>query len=215
MGRPATTDSDKPDIQTRILDAATRRFAAAGYDGTSVKTIAEDVGIRKPSLLYHFSTKAELHRQVMARLFEHWNEVLPRLLMAATSGKRRFESLMEEVIGFFTEDPDRARLLLRESIDRPDELRSEFADYIRPWLHIISDYIRRGVDDGIIHRDVDPEAYVVTVIQLVVSRVATTDVFGAEVPENDESARQRRTEETIRLARAALFMTRPRAESSS
>ena len=59
------------DIRARILEAATVRLAEHGYAGTSLRAVAEDVGIRAPSLLHHFSNKPALRDAVLETLHEH------------------------------------------------------------------------------------------------------------------------------------------------
>ena len=44
----------------RILDAAAQLFAAKGYAGTSTRDIAQQAGIRQPSLYAHFALKSEI-----------------------------------------------------------------------------------------------------------------------------------------------------------
>ena len=85
------------DAREQTLDAATRLFAAQGYGGTSLSAIADAVGIRKASLLYHFPSKDALHRAVLDQILEHWSQVLPRLLEAA-AGDDRFDALLHEVV---------------------------------------------------------------------------------------------------------------------
>jgi AcrR family transcriptional regulator len=106
------------EVRAQILTQATRLFAKLGYDGTSVQQIADAVGIRKPSLLYHFKSKDELRENVLAEMLAHWNAVLPGLLLKAST-EERFDATMEALSEFFIEDPDRARLFLRETLDRP------------------------------------------------------------------------------------------------
>ena len=194
------------DVVQRVLDVATQFFAANGYDGTSLKSIADEVGIRKPSLLYHFPSKDELRLAVLGRVFTRWSEVLPRILQAATSGEARFEGLVSEVIRFFAEDPNRARLLLREMLDRPELLREQMSQYVAPWIAIITDYIRRGQAEGTIRAEVDPHAYVLHVIQIVVGGIATIDVLGAPTPRGEPGDIERHVRETTRFAHDALFV---------
>ena len=58
------------DVRQSILETATRLFAAHGFDGTSLQDIAESVGIRKASLLYHFPAKEKLRLAVLDRLLD-------------------------------------------------------------------------------------------------------------------------------------------------
>jgi AcrR family transcriptional regulator len=192
------------DVAEQILTEATILFAAQGYDGTSLKAIAERVGIRKPSLLYHYPSKEELRLAVLRALFARWNDVLPSILQAATTGADRFEGLVTEVVRFFTEEPNRARLLLREMLDRPELLREQMSQFVAPWLAIVTDYIRTGQKEGTVRPDVDPESYVMHVIQMVVGGVATSDVLA--VPDEDGEQMARQVRETMRIARTALFV---------
>jgi AcrR family transcriptional regulator len=198
--------SSEPDVRTQILQAANHFFSQRGYEGTSLQLIAEEVGIRKPSLLYHFPSKDALRLAVLARVTAHWNEVLPRLLQVATSGEGRFDALVGEVVSFFTENPDRARLLMREFLDRPEEIKTALRSHLAPWMAILSDYIRRGQSDDILQADVDPEAYLVNVIQMVIGGVAVSDLFDSFFEEGDGEGRfARQIEEVVRMARASLF----------
>ncbi|HTE54852.1 MAG TPA: TetR/AcrR family transcriptional regulator [Kofleriaceae bacterium] len=183
----------------QIIAAATRLFAARGYDGASLQDVADAVGIRKQSLLYHMPSKEELRRRVLDALLARWNDVLPRLLMAATSGEGQFDAVVTETLRFFTEDPDRARLLLREILDRPADVQALIATHIAPWVEVVSSYIRKGIERGTVPPDVDPPAYVLSVIHLILSAVATADCFG---PLAD---RGRQIAELLRMAKSSLF----------
>ena len=58
--------TDAPRTRERILDAALTLFAENGYDATSMREISEQLGITKAALYYHFDSKAEIVRAMLA-----------------------------------------------------------------------------------------------------------------------------------------------------
>ncbi len=193
------------DVRSQLLRVATRRFARQGFDSTSLQEIAEEVGIKKPSLLHHFPSKNDLLLAVLDNLFEHWTSRLPALLEAVTSGRGRFEAITQELLRFFREDPDRARLLVRELMDRPEAMKQRLAQTLTPWVTLIADYMRKSQDAGQVHKDVDPEAYIVHVVTLAVSGIAALPVLGGALSADRQKAQERHVKELLRMARSSLF----------
>jgi len=200
------------DVASQILRHATRLFAARGFVGASLHDIAEAVGIRKPSLLYHFRSKEDLRRSVLEQMLSHWSEVIPRILHASSSGEAQFDAIADETIKFFSEDPDRARVLLRELLDRPLEIAPLIELHVRPWAKILGDYIRRGQLQGTIDPLVDPEAWVASTINLVLSSVAVHAGLGRILAEGKRRKSvtptfpPRLVHELKRMARSSLFL---------
>jgi len=168
--------------------------------------VADAVGIRKPSLLYHFKSKEELRAVVVQQLLDHWKAELPRLLAAATDERDRFSSTMTAVIDFFVEDSNRATLVLREVLDRPAEIRALLREQLRPWTQLVADYIRLGQRLGVVKAAVDAESYIVQVIIMVLGTVATGTVAGAIFPADRQDTLPSKTRELLRIAREALFV---------
>lgn len=194
------------DVRNQILTHATRLFAERGYDGTSVQEIAEAVGIRKPSLLYHFKSKDELRENVIKEMLAHWNALLPSLFLRATR-EERFDATMEALSEFFIADPDRARLILRETLDRPEHMQTLLREFVRPWIELLSEQLERAKSQGLVQSDVDPEAYAVQVIAMAVSGAAVVDTLQTILP-NDSvrgTTRERHVRELIRVARSSLY----------
>ena len=61
----ATSSKPGPEASTRILNAAVRVFAARGYAATSVQELLRGTGYSKPTLYYHFGSKAGLFRAIL------------------------------------------------------------------------------------------------------------------------------------------------------
>jgi len=200
-----------PAIPDRILENATRLLAARGFDGVSLQEVADAVGVSKPTLLYHFQSKADLRRAVLEKLLLRWNDVLPQLLKAAASGEVQFDALVREVTGFFAADPDRARILVREVLDRPAEMSELISAHVRPWVAAIADSMRRGQERGHLRPGADPEAYVSVLVVLILSIIALSPCAVAAAPEGTPpaDALARNLREVLRMAKSSLFQEPP------
>ena len=62
----AQTQAEPPRTRERILEVALALFAEHGYDATSMRTIAEHLDITKAALYYHFDSKADIVRAMLA-----------------------------------------------------------------------------------------------------------------------------------------------------
>jgi AcrR family transcriptional regulator len=194
--------SSDTDVRATTITAATRLFAAHGFGGTALQDIADAVGVTKPAILHHFPSKEHIRQAVLDAILSHWNDALPRLLLAATASADRFDAVFGELHRFFAADPDRARLIIRETLDRPAEIRKLLRGPVRRWHAAIGQYVSAGRDSGHHFADVDPEAYVIHILLLVITATASSAVATA-VLESDAHSRYDR--ELARIARASLF----------
>lgn len=63
------------DTKGEIHRAALELFSVQGYEKTSLREIAEQVGITKASLYYHYSSKQDLLRAIIGTFFDDINRV--------------------------------------------------------------------------------------------------------------------------------------------
>ncbi len=66
------------ETRARILDAAVRRFAIAGYDAASVDEICAEAGVSKGAVYHHFSNK----QAIFLALMNGWLQTIDRGLDA-------------------------------------------------------------------------------------------------------------------------------------
>lgn len=67
------------DTKQRILRTARELFATKGVQQTSLQEIADRLGITKPALYYHFSSREELIRSIVTPLLDDGQEFLTRM----------------------------------------------------------------------------------------------------------------------------------------
>lgn len=193
-------------MRQRILTAAIRRFGESGYDRTSMQAIADEVGIRKQSLFHHFSTKEELREAVNRDFLDHWREELPRLLAEASGGYDRFATTIEALVGFFQKDQNRARVAIREMLDRPEEVGGLVSQVLAPYTRILVNYLRTGQEAGTVKPDVDPDAYLSLVTMTVICTVALGPVASALTHAEKDGSMEANVRELVRIARDTLFV---------
>ena len=206
--------SNRNSMRQRIIEEATHLFGQHGFEGTSIQAVADAVGIRKPSLLYHFNSKETLRREVLEALLSRWKNEIPRLLTAGSSARNRFSSTITTFVQYFLEDEDRARLMLREFLDQPETMRQLFRQHLSSWATLITDYIHMGQQLGSIKKTVDPQSYIIQIITMVLGTVALGNVAGAIYEADPPSSLQPKIAELVRIARDSLFVkqTPPPAE---
>jgi AcrR family transcriptional regulator len=102
-----------PDPQTRILDAAEKAVADAGFAGASLRTIVLEAGVNLATVYYYFGSKVGLMEAVLKRRFgplrqEHL--ALLRQFEARTKGRplpveKILEAMLQPLLRLAAEGP--------------------------------------------------------------------------------------------------------------
>jgi len=95
-GQPGGNQADAS-TRERILDVALDLFTEQGFDGTSMREIAEQLHISKPAIYYHFASKEEILMALHMRLHEFGRAALARLA-GQTVTLEAWGSLLDEVL---------------------------------------------------------------------------------------------------------------------
>jgi len=93
------SNGDQAGASTRdkILDVALELFTDQGFDGTSMRQIAERLHISKPAIYYHFASKEEILMALHMRLHEFGKAALARLT-GQTVTLKSWDSLLNELL---------------------------------------------------------------------------------------------------------------------
>jgi AcrR family transcriptional regulator len=141
MARPKIVEGE---IQTsdRLLSAAERSFAEAGFDGAKLHDIAEAAGISRPSLLYHFESKHALYCAVVQRVFADLGESIREGLTAEGGFGTKLDAVLTNFVRFLEARPTAARLVLREVLDGRGPGHDLLLSAGVPLLRLVERFIR-------------------------------------------------------------------------
>jgi AcrR family transcriptional regulator len=143
------------DARERILAAAARRFVASGYHGISMREIADDVGVSKAALYYHFRDKEALFLAILDGAVDRMGTLLDAAARESST-RDRLHHLLHGLFGWSPEERAVIRLASQEIVHLDEAARTEFLHrYHDAFVGRIQAFLRDGVERGEL-RAIDP-----------------------------------------------------------
>lgn len=103
------------DSRSRILAAAVRHFAERGYQGARTQGIADEAGVNKAMIYYHFRGKEHLYEEALSGPFRMVaGQILPLLAREDLPARERLMGVVEGYQRFLSENPHVRDMVLRE-----------------------------------------------------------------------------------------------------
>ena len=86
--------TSRSDTRERLLGAAIELFGSRGFDATSMKDIANEVGIKAPAVYNHYKSKEELLAEAVAEALGAFNDAIAAADSPGTSPLERLQSII-------------------------------------------------------------------------------------------------------------------------
>ena len=150
------TEQDIADFRAELCRVATERFARFGYEGVTMRQLADALGCSPKTPYRYFKDKADILATVRAQAFAGFADALEKAASGATDPLERGRRTSEAYIAFALKNPHAYRIMF--DIDAPiDERHPELA----PQAERAARYITKGAeslaDAGVI--DVDAKMF--------------------------------------------------------
>jgi AcrR family transcriptional regulator len=197
LGRPREADSAA--TKRRILDVARASFASGGYDSSTNRGLAAQVGITPGALYYYYPSKLDLylavHDDVQQRVYGKFNEAVDdaeRFLDA-------FDSVLDVAHDLNEADPTVAAFIgaTRADMRRHPEIAASLAGHTERR----NAFFERLIDAGVLSGEIDPEnrAFMVAFVSIIL--IGLTDGV------SDDSERHQRAVTSIKMALRGDLLT--------
>lgn len=127
----------------RILDVSEDLFATQGYDGTSLRQIADGAGIKEPGLYNHFAGKQALYEAVLFRALNPMAEALASHMEGA-SRLRDYTDLPAIMTDLLLEHPQMAALFQQAMQGDTDSIGNQL---VGEWLQKLFNQGMQSMED--------------------------------------------------------------------
>jgi TetR/AcrR family transcriptional regulator len=204
MVKANTRDTrDTRDTRARTVDAAIVAFGGRGYDATSLDALAGELGIRKQTILYYFSSKEALLDAAIDRAAEDLSQALEEALASAGQGWDRVEAVVRSVFRLAARRPELLGLIREVSrLGPPPAARLTAA--LDPLIQRATTFLESEMDEGAMRRH-DPRLLLLAAYSTVIGVATEVEVMRALGYEPTARSLVRRRAELLAFLRSALL----------
>jgi AcrR family transcriptional regulator len=154
VGGVTTTQSERPVGLSRpqaIREVALTLFAERGYTGTSMKDIANVLGIRAPTLYNHLDSKQDLLREIVEDTIDGLIRVHREAIATTTDVREQLRRAMEAHVAYHAQHRREVRIANAEIASLEEPARTEVLKRHRTYAAAWQELVERGVAEGHFH----------------------------------------------------------------
>lgn len=146
----ATRSDERMTKREVIFEQALRVFAQKGFDRTTIDDIAEQAGIAKGTVYYHFKSKNELFSFLLQDGCRLLIQQIDDQLGRGGSTLERLERVIDAHLDFFENYPDFCTMFLLEVLGPINHWRDELAGIRHAYLSSMVKLIVEGQNEKVI-----------------------------------------------------------------
>src|SRR5216683_2797507 len=192
--KPERKRKNDPERTRRdIVAVATEEFAAEGYSGARVDTIAAKTRTSKRMIYYYFGGKEQLYLAVLEEAYRSIRTLESRLDSEKYGAEEALRRLVDATFDHDERNPNFIRLVSIENIHRARHLKrsAQLRELNSTIIATLKRILERGRAEGAFARDVDPVDLHLAISSYCFFRVANRHTFGSLFDRDLSNARVR------------------------
>ncbi len=145
----------------QILDAASKVFAAKGFERATIADVAKEAGIAEGSIYNYFKNKADLLISIPRQIIQPNVEAVMGMMHVAAESPMPPEQLLpivaRNMVNVFQQNGHVFRILFSALPTMTPSVRADYLNRVIFYIwDILEAYLRELVEKGILRQDLDP-----------------------------------------------------------
>jgi len=146
--------------RTEIIAQAARLFRKKGYAATSIRDIAEEVGMKSASLYNHINQKKDILEELLLSLADLYTKGIEDIAHSPLTSIEKLERIVAEQIRITLAQPDAVALIPSDWVHLEDTPRAHFLKQRDTYDGLFRKIFTQAIEDGYLKEvDVDIAAF--------------------------------------------------------
>jgi AcrR family transcriptional regulator len=142
-------DLDDGSLYDRIVEVATELFSEHGVEATSMRMIADRLGVTKAALYYHFESKDQLHHHIHLELIDAILERVDEIAESGDDPLTKVRDVFEVMLEWIAQHRAEFTVLLREGGNLRTSHWQDLATKRTRFRKYVEGFIAEGVEQGV------------------------------------------------------------------
>ncbi|QQE80403.1 TetR/AcrR family transcriptional regulator [Alicyclobacillus sp. SO9] len=137
----------------KVIQAATKLYAENGYKGMTMKAIANEVGVKAPSLYAFYESKEDILLHIYNDILtKHLNLATENIEITGESVQYQLKQFLDQVIAFQLRDYTQLKVFIRLLLFPPDffeiNLKEELKKVVEQEHKLLCNLFKVGMERG-------------------------------------------------------------------
>lgn len=170
---------------TQILDAARACFMRQGYFATKMDEIADESGLSKGGIYFHFDSKRDIFRSLVEREYNRDMEFIDGVLDTERDITTILVGLGEHFVSeFASTDKPRFTAIIAEMAIRDDEIREMLEELNQNYIERLAQVLEAAMQEGQL-RAVDPMSTAI-LLKAIIDGIQAGMAVGGSSPDMEK-----------------------------
>ena len=135
------------DTRDEILEAALNMFSINNYHATSMSMIAEEAGVSKGTLYWHFDSKEDLFRELVLAGLDYFHENYEKILSAELKAEEKIYEIIDFSIKMLAENIKLGNILQNNIQLISSEFQKKMLERHKSAVAVIKLVIDQGIEE--------------------------------------------------------------------